>query len=150
MRHLAIGYACSLNDILVRFPYNKCTKAIRNIKETFKRRALVKKVFREGIKLILQDIIDNNATFKLPATAYRKAEIHFEAITGSDFETARINGKFKEIDFLESLFTGFQLYLFVSNTKTEKFLGSKKYPIYVGGNYKKQIVDNTNKGKVYC
>jgi hypothetical protein len=30
-----------------------------------------------------------------------------EAVTGSDFEKARINGKFKNIDFLESLFTGY-------------------------------------------
>jgi hypothetical protein len=30
-----------------------------------------------------------------------------EAITGSQFEKVRENGKFKEVDFLESLFTGY-------------------------------------------
>jgi hypothetical protein len=30
-----------------------------------------------------------------------------EAITGSDFEEARKHGKFKDVDFLESLFTGY-------------------------------------------
>jgi hypothetical protein len=30
-----------------------------------------------------------------------------EAITGSKFERVRKNGKFKKVDFLESLFTGY-------------------------------------------
>jgi len=30
-----------------------------------------------------------------------------EAIRGSDFEKVRKNGKFRNIDFLESLFTGY-------------------------------------------
>jgi len=30
-----------------------------------------------------------------------------EAITGSDFERAKNNGKFKKVDFLNSFFTGY-------------------------------------------
>jgi hypothetical protein len=30
-----------------------------------------------------------------------------EAIKDSDFERAKKNGKFKDVDFLESLFTGY-------------------------------------------
>jgi len=38
---------------------------------------------------------------------YSGGEMHLEAIKGSEFERARKNGKFRDIDFLESLFTGY-------------------------------------------
>ena len=105
MRNLAIGYACSLNDIFVRFPYEKC----KSIKERFthKKLSLIKKVFRESVKIIVDDIIENNASFKLPSVGYRGGEIHMEGIRDSEFEKVRKYGKFKDVDFLESLFTGY-------------------------------------------
>ena len=32
MKHFAIGWACNLNDIFVRFPYEKCKSLVKNFK----------------------------------------------------------------------------------------------------------------------
>ena len=149
MKHLALGWACNLNDLFVRFPYEKCKSLMTKWRTTLERRKIIKQVFRAGLHLIVKDIIDNNVTFKLPGFGYSGGEIHFEAIYGSDFEKSRQNGKFKEIDFLESLFTGYQLYLYIHG-KRDNFLHRRKYPIYLNSYYKWQIIKNTNEGKQYC
>lgn len=145
MKHLALGWACNLNNLFINFPYAK----IKSIKSIVEKRKIVKRVFREGIKIIINDIIDNNNTFKVPSMRYYGGEIHFEAIQDSDFERARKNGKFKDVDFLESLFTGYQLYLFIHG-KRDNFLHRRKFPIYLSKYFKNKITDNTNKGKIYC
>ena len=72
-----------------------------------------------------------------------------EAITGSEFERVRKNGKFKKVDFLESLFTGYQMYLYIHG-KSDNMLHRKKYPIYVNKHLRDKLVKYTNEGKVYC
>ena len=149
MRHFAIGWACNLNDIFVRFPYEKCKSLIKNFKTKQLRRQKIKQVFREGVQQILDDVIENNVTFKIQGVGYQGGEIHMEAITGSQFEKLRENGKFKEVDFLESLFTGYQMYLYIHG-KSDNFLHRKKYPIYVNRYLRNKLVKYTNEGKVYC
>jgi len=107
MKHYAIGWACNLSDIFVRFPYEKCKSLIINYRTKQAQKRKVKQVFRTGISVILNDIIENNNTFKIQGIGYQGGEIHMEAITNSDFEKARKNGKFKDVDFFESLFTGY-------------------------------------------
>lgn len=141
----ATGYACSLEDMLVRFPYDKM-----NYKGTKQqKKSLIKKIFKDNIKLVLQDIIDNNSTFVLPAMGRSQAEIHMQGFSDSEFERVRKNGKFKDVDFLESLFTGYQLYLYIKS-KDDKYHVKKKKPIYVNKFFKDQITKNTNNGKQYC
>lgn len=149
MKHFAIGWACNLNDIFVRFPYEKCKSLVKNFKTKQLRRQKIKQVFREGVQQILNDIIENNATFKIQGVGYQGGEIHMEAITGSEFERVRKNGKFKDVDFLESLFTGYQMYLYIHG-KSDNFLHRKKYPIYVNRFLRDKITKYTNEGKVYC
>lgn len=149
MKHFAIGWACNLNDIFVRFPYEKCKSLIKNFKTKQLRRQKIKQVFREGVQQILNDVIENNVTFKIQGVGYQGGEIHMEAITGSQFEKLRENGKFKEVDFLESLFTGYQMYLYIYG-KSDNFLHRKKYPIYVNRYLRNKLVKYTNEGKVYC
>ena len=149
MKHLAIGWACNLNDIFVRFPYEKCKSLISKYHTKVLRRQKVKQVFREGVQQILEDIIENNSTFKIQGVGYQGGELHMEAITGSEFENARKNGKFKDIDFLESLFKGYQMYLYVHG-KRDNFLCRRKFPVYVNAFFKDKITKYTNEGKVYC
>lgn len=146
MKHLAIGHACSPNDLFVRFPYEKC-KSLKGRKS--EKLSLIKKVFKECIKLIMIDIIENNVTFHLPNFIWRGGEIHMEAIRDSEFEKVRKKGKFKEIDFLESLFTGYQMYLYIHG-KRDDFLHRRKFPIYLSGEFKDKIIKYTNQGKQYC
>ena len=149
MKHFALGWACNLNDIFVRFPYEKCKSLIKSYKTKQLRRQKVKQVFREGTQQILNDIIENNITFKIQGVGYQGGEIHMEAIRGSDFEKLRKNGKFRNIDFLESLFTGYQMYLYIHG-KSDNFLHRKKYPIYVNKVLRDKLAKYTNEGKVYC
>lgn len=149
MKHFALGWACNLNDIFVRFPYEKCKSLIKNFRTKQLRRQKVKQVFREGVQQILNDVIENNVTFKIQGVGYQGGEIHMEAITGSEFEKVRKNGKFKNVDFLESLFTGYQMYLYIHG-KRDNFLHDKKYPIYVNRYLRDKLVKYTNEGKVYC
>ena len=149
MKHFAIGWACNLNDIFVRFPYEKCKTLISKYKTKQLQRKKVKQVFREGVQQILEDVIENNVTFKIQGVGYEGGEIHMEAITGSEFERVRKNGKFKKVDFLESLFTGYQMYLYVHG-KSDNLLHRKKYPIYVNKYLRDKLTKYTNEGKIYC
>lgn len=146
---IATGWACNLNNVFVRFPYEKYKSLITKWKTFSERRKLVKQVFREGLHLILNDLIENNVTFKLPSLGVQGGEIHFEAISGEEFERVRKKGKFKDIDFLESLFTGYQLYLYM-HTRRDNFLSAKKTPIYISGEFKRKLIEYTNNGKTYC
>ena len=146
---MALGWACNLNDIFVRFPYEKCKSLMDKIKTKQLRRQKIKQVFREGTQQILNDIIENNVTFKIQGVGHQGGEIHMEAITGSEFEKVRKNGKFKGVDFLESLFTGYQMYLYIHG-KSDNFLHRKKYPIYVNKHLREKLIKYTNEGRIYC
>ena len=98
MKNWAIGWACNLNDLFVRFPYEKY-KTFRNWTKV-KKLQLVKRVFTESVKIIMNDIIENNVSFRLPSLGYRGGEIHMEGVRDSEFERARKNGKFKNVDFV--------------------------------------------------
>lgn len=146
---MALGWACNLNDLFVRFPYEKCKSLMKNIKTKQLRRQKVKQVFREGVQQVLQDVIENNVTYKIQGIGYQGGEIHMEAVTGSEFERARKNGKFRNIDFLESLFTGYQMYMYIHG-KRDNFLHRRKFPMYVNRFLRDKLVEYTNQGKVYC
>lgn len=147
--NFAIGWACNLNDIFVRFPYEKCKNLIKKYKTKLLMRRKVKQVFRTGVEAILNDIVENNVTFKTPSLQYYGGELHYEPITGSEFERLRAKGKFSGIDFLETLFTGYQLYLYVHG-KADNFLARKKYPVYISNHYKHRMESLANQGKTYC
>lgn len=148
MKHFALGWACNLNDLFIRFPYEKCKNLIKLYKTKYQRRQKIKQVFRTGAEIIINDIIENNSTFVLPKLGYYGGEIHFEAIKGQEFKDLRAKGKFSGIDFLETLFTGYQLYLYL-NGKRDNFLARRKYPIYISKFYKQKLETLVNQGKSY-
>ena len=101
-------------------------------------------IFRECVKEVLNDIVDNNVTFVLP-TQGRFAEMHVKRTYGEDFKRARRSGKWRDVDFLSSGFSGNEIVL---NIKSGNFIKSKT--VYVDKNIKNKITENTNKGKQYC
>lgn len=149
MKHFALGWACNLNDIFVRFPYEKCKNLMNKYKTKQLRRQKIKQVFRDGVEIILNDIIENNVSFQVPAFKYNGGEIHYEPIKDSEFKRLREKGKFSGIDFLETLFTGYQLYLYIHG-KADNFLAKKKVPIYISNHYKHKMENLANNGKTYC
>lgn len=144
----ATGCAFNMDDMFMNFPYEKLKltcKQANEINKNSHRDKLVKKIFRTCLKLVLEDVIDNNITFKLPTRGI-ESEIHMRRIHGDKFSKARQNGKFKEIDFLESFFSGYEIEL---NMFKKGGLKRSK-TVYVDPKLKQKIIDYTNKGKQYC
>ena len=148
MKHYALGWACNLSDVFVRFPYEKCKSLIKHYKVKSQQKAKVKRVFRVGVKKIIEDIIENNNSFQLPKLGYYVGEIHFEPVRDQEFRRQRELGKFKGIDFLETLFTGYQLYLYISG-KRDNFLARRKFPVYISKFLKEKMETLANSGKTY-
>ena len=148
MKHYALGWACNLNDIFVRFPYEKCKSLINRFKTKQAQKRKIKQVFRTGVDLILQDIVENNTTFVTPTLGYYKGEIHFEPVSGEEFKRLRAKGKFSGIDFLETMFTSYQLYLYIGG-KNDVLFYRRKFPIYISKLFKEKLENYINSGKVY-
>ena len=149
MKHYALGWACNLNDIFVRFPYEKCKNLINKYRTKQLKKQKVKQVFRTGVEIILNDIIENNNTFITPTFNTTFGKIHFDPVKGEEFKRLRAKGKFSGVDFLETLFTGYQLYLHLYRQKND-ILPKKKIPIYISSYYKQKMENLINNGKVYC
>lgn len=107
------------------------------------REEIVQQIFKESVKLVINDIIDNNVTFVFPGN---RGTIHMNRITGEDFVAARQNGKFQEIDFISSFFSGYQLTMTMLKKNGEP---ARTKPIYVDKKLKNKIIENTNNGKQY-
>jgi hypothetical protein len=73
-----------------------------------------------------------------------EAYIDFEIVTGEFFEKQRQNGRFSEIDFIESDFTGYFLRYYF---KAKAY--QKSYPIYLGGQLKEKFLNGINSGIKY-
>lgn len=146
MYYYNTGYTLKAKDLFCSFPLSKYIK--RSEEETsqswYKVNMISKisQIFIFFFKLVLDDIIDNNVTFKLPPGT--RAYIEMVPVKGDDFVKARQNGAFKDVDFLASNFTGNQIQFRIS-TRYGKWLKR----IYVGNAMKNRITENTNKGKQY-
>ena len=133
----AVGCAFNQDEMMINFKKQKL--------KTVKNKKLIKKIARDSIKLVLNDIIDNNVTFQLP-TGSRKADIHVRRIDGKEFVRARQNGKFQDVDFLSSNFSGNQLVL---NMYDREGKPTRIKPIYLNKKYKDKLTNYTNQGKQY-
>lgn len=142
----ATGCAFNLREIFMNFPYKKleltCNDCLK-INGNSHRDILVKQVFRECFKLVINDIIDNNITFNLP-TGARKCDIHMKRVRGNAFKNLRKAGKWKDIDIVESNFTGYELGFYMYGKTSPRIK-----TIYVNNFYKERITQNTNKGMQY-
>lgn len=145
----ATGYAFNTDEIFENFPYDKLLVTCSDcniVNGDFHKDKLVKRVFKDALKLILTDIIDNNVTFQLP-TGSRRAEIHVNNYEGEAFEKARKSGKWLDVDFLASNFTGNQLVLEMYGKNNGL---RRRKPIYVDKRLKDKLTENTNNGIRYC
>ena len=145
----ATGHAFNLDELFLNFDISKlkltcdlCNKINHNPHKHM----LVNKIFRESVKIILNDIIDNNNTFELPTDSIR-SEIHMKKFDYDDFSRLRRIGKWRDVDYLSSFFTGYQLFLFMYNREGKPV---REKPIYVDPKLKDKITENTNKGMQYC
>lgn len=146
----ALGHAFNINHLFQNFPFKKlitnCKKCAQINKGDNHRNKLVYKVFLTSMEIIFNDIIENNVTFELP-TSSRKSDIHMLRVTGDDFAQARQNGKWLDIDYLKSFFSGYKLVLTMYNREGKP---SRVKPIYLDKKFTNKITELTNQGKQYC
>lgn len=101
-------------------------------------------VFLYFMYLVLLDVIHNGVTFRLPLTGNRRAMIYVKTFDGDLFQRMYAGGKFMGIDFLSSLFKGYQLY-FSYNSRT----GEREKPIYINNKMKEIFYKYINEGRTY-
>lgn len=145
----ATGCAFNLDEMFLNFKKSKLKMTSNQCEKINKdphRNKLIQKIFRESVKLILNDIIENNVTFELP-TGARKSDIHIKRYYKEEFAKGRQNGKWKDVDYLQSNFTGYQLILTMYGKGGTR---NRIKPIYLNKEYKDKITKYTNEGKQYC
>lgn len=143
----AVGHAFNTNDLFFKFKKDKLnitSELCQNLVGDAHKDALIRKIFKESVKVILEDIIDNNVTFQLPLG---KSDIHVLRTEGEDFSKARKKGKWRDVDFLASYFSGYQLVL---NMYSKNGGITRTKLIYLDKNLKNKLTQNTNNGKQYC
>lgn len=144
----AMGHTFSSQDIFHNFPIQKLKMDYDTVKKIYSdgdKRSLSASIFTKGMQLIIEDIIENNVHFLLPTLGSSEAYLYMNKTQGKDFKNAFKKGKWNDVDFLTSNFTGYQLALSVkSNKRPEKIK-----PIYLGYKHKDRITELTNEGKRY-
>lgn len=139
----ALGSSFNLGDLSDNFPSSKLKMTCDECEKLTgdrHRKKLAEKIFTTNLKMVLEDVIENNTTFQLP-TGSKRADIHMYRYEDDEFIKARKNGKFEDIDYLKSFFHGYELKLFMySNNRVR----SKN--IYVDKNLKDKITEKTNEG----
>jgi len=98
--------------------------------------------FKYCFALIINKILEEKVRFKVPGA--HEAYFDFEIVSGDLFTKHRQNGRFQNIDFIESDFTGYALRYYFKHGVQQK-----SYPIYLGSDLKKKFLENVNSGVNY-
>ena len=95
--------------------------------------------------MVVDDIIDNNVDFKFPGIGRTQAYMRMKRTDGKKFKKAFKNGKWNDVDFLTSNFSGYQISLDMESKKRT----SRQKDIYLSPKDRDRITENTNLGKQY-
>lgn len=140
------GCAFNMDEMFMNFPYKKLIltcEDCQKINGNPHRDVLVKQVFRECFKLVIEDIINNNTTFHLP-TGAKKCDMHMKRVRGDSFKNLRRAGKWRDVDILESNFTGYEIGFYMYGKTSPRIK-----TVYINKPYKEKITSNTNRGMQY-
>ena len=144
----AMGHTFSTKELFHNFPIEKLKMDYDTVKEVYSdgdKRSLSASIFAKGMQLIIEDIIENNVYFLLPTLGSSESYLYMKKISGNSFKNAFKRGKWRDIDFITSNFTGYQLAMNVKSNKRPE----KEKPIYLGYKHKDRITELTNEGKRY-
>ena len=147
-KNYAMGHAFTGKDLFMNFPVDKLKMSKEQCIEIYpdgNKRDLAEQIFIKSVQMVVDDIIDNNVHFKLPGLGRTQAYMYMKRTEGKKFKKAFKNGKWNDVDFLTSNFSGYQLAL---EMQSEKRLPRQK-DIYLSAQDKQRIIDHTNAGKQY-
>lgn len=139
------GYAVNVNEMMINFKKSTLKITSNQCKEILSdhnRRKIVSKVFIQCVKLVVEDMIYNNATFRLPTK--KEFILYLKPFTGEQFIRLRRRGRWQNVDFIETDYTGYQMTL---KYKSGKLLLEKS--VYLCPKYRDAIVEHINNGNMY-
>lgn len=110
-------------------------------KNTKTLRKYLGKIYMELIDLVIDDIIENNATFNFTLIFDRKGTLQIRPIRDEKFKFLMQKGAFEGLDFLKTDFTGYGLF-YSSCRRSDRYIAVDKKT-------KKKIIDKANKGMKY-
>lgn len=147
-KNYAVGHSFMAKDLFMNFPVDKLKMTKDQCIEIYSdgsKRDLAEQIFIKSLQMVVDDIIDNNTHFKLPGIGRTQAYLYMKRTAGNEFKKAFKNGKWRDVDFINSNFSGYQL---TFEMQSEKRLPRQK-PVYLAEKDKQRIIDNTNKGRQY-
>jgi hypothetical protein len=90
----------------------------------------------------MERMIEEGVRFKIPGVP--RSYFDFFTVSDDDFIEQRQNGRFQDIDFVESDFKSYYIRLYIQGKAYQR-----DYPVYLGGALKQKLVDKINSGMVY-
>lgn len=145
----ATGCAFNLDELLINLDKSKLKmdyKLAEELVNANDKNILIKRIFMDCVKMVVDDIIDNNITFELPTGSNRRTLFRMHKYDGEQFAKLRRAGKFTDVDFLASNFSGYQLGIDMFYSDGRPFMHR---PVYIDKTRKEKITKNTNSGKQY-
>ena len=143
-----MGHCFTGKDLFDNFPVNKLKMSKEQCKATYpdgNKRDLAASIFTRSVQMVVDDIIDNNIDFKFPTLGKTQAYLRMKRTNGKQFKKAFKNGKWNDVDFLTSNFSGYQISLDMESKKRT----SRQKDIYLSPKDRDRITENTNLGKQY-
>ena len=147
-RNYAMGHCFTGKDLFNNFPVNKLKMSKEQCVATYpdgSKRDLAASIFTRSVQMVVDDIINNNVDFKFPTLGQTQAYLRMKRTTGQNFKKAFKNGKWNDVDFLTSNFSGYQIVLDMESKKRT----TRQKDIYLSPKNRDRITENTNLGKQY-
>ena len=143
-----MGHCFTGKDLFDNFLVNKLKMSKEQCIATYpdgNKRDLAASIFTRSVQMVVDDIIDNNVDFKFPTLGRTQAYLRMKRTNGKQFKKAFKNGKWNDVDFLTSNFSGYQISLDMESKKRT----SRQKDIYLSPKDRDRITENTNLGKQY-
>ena len=147
-RNYAMGHCFTGKDLFNNFPVNKLKMSKEQCIATYpdgSKRDLAASIFTRSVQIVVDDIINNNVDFKFPTLGQTQAYLRMKRTTSQNFKKAFKNGKWNDVDFLTSNFSGYQIVLDMESKKRT----TRQKDIYLSPKDRDRITENTNLGKQY-
>ena len=147
-RSYAMGHCFTGKDLFNNFPVNNLKMSKEQCVATYpdgSKRDLAASIFTRSVQMVVDDIINNNVDFKFPTLGQTQAYLRMKRTTGQNFKKAFKNGKWNDVDFLTSNFSGYQIVLDMESKKRT----TRQKDIYLSPKDRDRITENTNLGKQY-
>lgn len=142
----ATGYALTVGNLFESFDVSRLKLSSKQCEKLLGNRhkeRIVHDVFKYAVKLVIDDVIHKSVAFSLP-TGVKSCRLGMKRFRDMDFQKARRAGKWRDVDFLASNFTGYQMSLLLTSAGV-----IREKLIYLDTQNRDIITNYTNEGRQY-